>query len=113
MAQYCILGKRINKLSIPKTYDINKIQLGVVVIENEAKKVGLAEVVIQCYPREDLEFIVEKMLMDVHTQIKQNLKNAVMFQQIGFIHLAIPMLQRLRLMYIRNAILKLKLQHME
>ena len=32
MAQYCILGKRINKLSIPKTYDINKIQLGVVVI---------------------------------------------------------------------------------
>lgn len=53
------------------------------------------------------------MLMDVHTQIKQNLKNAVMFQQIGFIHLAIPMLQRLRLMYIRNAILKLKLQHME
>ena len=44
MAQYCILGKRINKLSIPKTYDINKIQLGVVVIENEAKKVGLAEV---------------------------------------------------------------------
>ena len=100
MAQYCILGKRINKLSIPKTYDINKIQLGVVVIENEAKKVGLAEV-------------GDTMLMDVHTQIKQNLKNAVMFQQIGFIHLAIPMLQRLRLMYIRNAILKLKLQHME
>ena len=44
MAQYCILGKRINKLSIPKTYDINKIPFGVVVIENEAKKVGLAEV---------------------------------------------------------------------
>ena len=106
MAQYCILGKRINKLSIPKTYDINKIQLGVVVIENEAKKVGLAEVGDTVLPS-------GKMLMDVHTQIKQNLKNAVMFQQIGFIHLAIPMLQRLRLMYIRNAILKLKLQHME
>ena len=44
MAQYCIIGKRINKLSIPKTYDIYKIQFGVVVIENEAIKVGLAEV---------------------------------------------------------------------
>lgn len=44
MAQYCITDKRIIKLHIPDMYDINKIQLGIPVIEDEAKKVGLTEV---------------------------------------------------------------------
>lgn len=41
MAQYCITGKRIVKLQIPHTYDINKIQLGIPVMDNEAEIVGL------------------------------------------------------------------------
>lgn len=44
MAQYCITGKRIIKLHIPDTFDINKIQLGIPVMDDEAKKVGLMEV---------------------------------------------------------------------
>ena len=43
MAQYCINGKRIVKLQIPHTYDINKIQLGIPVMDNEAEIVGLKE----------------------------------------------------------------------
>lgn len=44
MAQYCINGKRVVKLQIPHTYDINKIQLGIPVMDNEAEIVGLKEV---------------------------------------------------------------------
>lgn len=44
MAQYCINGKRIVTLQIPHTYDINKIQLGIHVMDNEAEIVGLKEV---------------------------------------------------------------------
>ena len=41
MAQYSIIGKRILKLSIPRGFDLNTIQIGVPVIDDEAKKVGL------------------------------------------------------------------------
>lgn len=41
MAQHCIKGKRIRKVCIPKEYDIDKIQIGIPVICDEAKKVGL------------------------------------------------------------------------
>lgn len=41
MAQYSIRGTRILKLSLPKGYDLNTIQIGVPVIGDEAKKVGL------------------------------------------------------------------------
>lgn len=44
MAQYCITGKKIIKPHIPETYNINKIQLGIPVIGNEAAVVGLTEV---------------------------------------------------------------------
>lgn len=44
MKSYCIHQKRIRKLSIPKEYDINKIQIGVPVYTNEAAKVGLFEI---------------------------------------------------------------------
>lgn len=44
MSQYCIIGKRIVKPCIPNTYDINKIQLGIPVMDNEAETVGLTEV---------------------------------------------------------------------
>lgn len=44
MAQYCITGKKIIKLHIPDTYDINKIQLGIPVMGNEAEIAGLMEV---------------------------------------------------------------------
>ncbi len=33
MAQYCINGKRIVKFHIPNKYDINKIQLGIPVVD--------------------------------------------------------------------------------
>lgn len=42
MAQYCIIGKRIVKPCISNTYDINKIQLGIPVMDNEAETVGLS-----------------------------------------------------------------------
>ena len=112
MAQYCILGKRINKLSIPKTYDINKIQLGVVVIENEAKKVGLAEVGDTVLPSGRFGIYSRKNAYGCTYADKTKPKER-RYVSTNWIHLAIPMLQRLRLMYIRNAILKLKLQHME
>ena len=41
MAQHCIKGKRIRRVCIPKEYDIDKIQIGIPVICDEAKKVGL------------------------------------------------------------------------
>lgn len=41
MAQYSIRGKRILKLKLPKRFDLNAIQIGVPVIDDEAKKVGL------------------------------------------------------------------------
>ena len=44
MAQYCITGKRIVKLQMLNTYDINKIQLGIPVMDDEAKIVGLMKV---------------------------------------------------------------------
>lgn len=44
MAQCCITGKRIVKFQMPNTYDINKIQLGIPVMNNEAKIVGLTKV---------------------------------------------------------------------
>jgi hypothetical protein len=44
MAQYCIKGKRIRNVNIPKEYDIDKIQVGIPVMNDEAKKVGLIEV---------------------------------------------------------------------
>jgi hypothetical protein len=44
MNSYHIKKHRINKLHIPETYDINKIQLGIPVTANEAAIVGLKEV---------------------------------------------------------------------
>ncbi|MEY8518454.1 hypothetical protein AALC25_16435 [Lachnospiraceae bacterium 29-84] len=44
MEQYCINRKRIRKLCIPKTYDLNKVQIGIPVMDDEAEKVGLVEV---------------------------------------------------------------------
>lgn len=41
MAQHCIKGKRIRRVCIPKEYDIDKIQIGIPVICDEAKTVGL------------------------------------------------------------------------
>ena len=43
MASYCIKGKRIMKLKIPKEFDINKIQIGILVTGDEAQKVGLSK----------------------------------------------------------------------
>ncbi len=44
MEQYCINGKRIRNLCIPKTYDLNKVQIGIPVMDDEAEKVGLVKV---------------------------------------------------------------------
>lgn len=44
MEQYCIKGKRIRSLCIPKAYDLNKIQIGIPVTDDEAEKVGLVKV---------------------------------------------------------------------
>lgn len=44
MLQYCITKKRINKFVIPESYDKNIIQLGIPVINDEAKKIGLIEI---------------------------------------------------------------------
>lgn len=44
MAQYCIKGKRIRNVHIPKEYELDKIQIGIPVEDDEAEKVGLAEV---------------------------------------------------------------------
>ena len=41
MAQYSIRGKRILKLTLPKEFDLNTIQIGVPVIGDEAKRIGL------------------------------------------------------------------------
>ena len=37
MEQYCIKGKRIRSLCIPKAYDLNKIQIGIPVTNDEAE----------------------------------------------------------------------------
>lgn len=42
--QYSIKGKRILKISLPKGFDVNTIQIGVPVMDDEAKKVGLERV---------------------------------------------------------------------
>ena len=81
MAQHCIKGKRIRRVCIPKEYDIDKIQIGIPVICDEAQTVGLIKY---------LEHSVEEMHMDILMQISQNLKNADMCQQIGCILLEIP-----------------------
>ncbi len=44
MAQYCIKGKRIINVCIPKEYDLDKIQIGIPVMDDEAERVGLIEV---------------------------------------------------------------------
>ena len=44
MAQYCINKKRIRKLNIPKQYDIKQIPLGIPVVGDEARRVGLNNV---------------------------------------------------------------------
>lgn len=44
MAQYCINKKRIRKINIPKQYDIKQIQLGIPVVGDEARRVGLNNV---------------------------------------------------------------------
>lgn len=44
MAQYCINKKRIRKINIPKEYDIKQIQLGIPVVGDEARRVGLNNV---------------------------------------------------------------------
>lgn len=38
MAQYSIRRKRILKLSLPKEFDVNTIQIGVPVMGDEAKR---------------------------------------------------------------------------
>lgn len=43
MKSYCIKGKRIRKVNIPKEFDISTIQIGVLVSGNEAEKVCLFE----------------------------------------------------------------------
>lgn len=106
MAQYCINGKRVVKLQIPHTYDINKIQLGIPVMDNEAEIVGLKEVGDIVLPSGTFGPQSKKTLMDIHMPIKLNLKNAAMFPQTGYIHLVIPMHLWLLLIYIRSVILK-------
>ncbi|WP_368489225.1 hypothetical protein [Clostridium sp. BJN0013] len=44
MAQYRIKQSRILKFRLPKGYDLNKIQIGIPVMGNEASKVGLQNV---------------------------------------------------------------------
>lgn len=39
MAQYCIKGKRIINVCIPKEYDLDKIQIGIPVMDDEAERV--------------------------------------------------------------------------
>ncbi len=41
MTQYSIRGKRILKISLPKEFDVNTIQIGIPVMDDEAKRVGL------------------------------------------------------------------------
>ncbi|HCS14980.1 MAG TPA: hypothetical protein DIV56_04565 [Lachnospiraceae bacterium] len=108
MNSYHIKKHRINKLHIPETYDINKIQLGIPVTANEAAIVGLKEVGHIVLPSGKFDLRVKEMLMGIHIQISQNRKSAVMFQQIGYIHMVIPMPQRLPWTYINRVILKLK-----
>ena len=43
MISYCIKGKRIRNVNVPKEYDINRIQIGIPVTSGEAERVGLAE----------------------------------------------------------------------
>lgn len=43
MTSYCIKGKRIMKLKISKEFDINKIQIGILVTGDETQKVGLSK----------------------------------------------------------------------
>jgi hypothetical protein len=83
MAQYCIKGKRIRNVCIPKEYDINKIQIGIPV-KSET----------QYYLREHLALRVEKMHMDMFMQINLSLKSVDMYQQTGFILLGMQMLLR-------------------
>lgn len=89
MAQHCIKGKRIRRVCIPKEYDIDKIQIGIPVICDEAKKVGLIKNGDVVLPS-GIFGGVEEMHMDILMQISQNLKNADMCQQIGCILLGIP-----------------------
>ncbi len=44
MAQYCIKQSRIMKLSLPKGFEVDLIQLGVPVVSDEATKVGLEQI---------------------------------------------------------------------
>ena len=37
MAQYCIKGNRIINVCIPKEYDLDKIQIGIPVMDDEAE----------------------------------------------------------------------------
>ena len=78
MAQYCIKGKRIINVCIPKEY----------------------------YLRERLVLRVEKMHMGICMRINLNLKNVDMYQQIGFTLLVILMLLRYQLICIENVILR-------
>ena len=49
MAQHCIKGKRIRRVCIPKEYDIDKIQIGIPVICDEANEYyGAAEPPVRC-----------------------------------------------------------------
>lgn len=43
MKSYCINGKRVKNVNIPKEFDINKIQIGIPATTDKAKKVGLFE----------------------------------------------------------------------
>lgn len=91
MAQHCIKGKRIRRVCIPKEYDIDKIQIGIPVICDEAKTVGLIKNGDVVLPSGIFGHSVEERHMDILMQISQNLKNADMCQQIGCILLGIPM----------------------
>lgn len=106
MAQYCINGKRIVKLQIPHTYDINKIQLGIPVMDNEAEIVGLKEDGDIVLPSGTFGPQSRKNAYGYSYADKTKSKERRYVFTIGCIHLVIPMHLWLLLIYIRSVILK-------
>lgn len=90
MAQHCIKGKRIRRVCIPKEYDIDKIQIGIPVICDEAKTVGLIKNGDVVLPSGIFGAQCRRNAYGYSYADKSNLKNADMCQQIGCILLGIP-----------------------
>jgi hypothetical protein len=94
MAQYCIKGKRIRNVCIPKEYDIDKIRIGIPVMDDEAERVGLTKVGDTVLPSGTFGAQSRKMRMDMFMQINLSLKSVDMYQQTGFTLLGTQMLLR-------------------